>query len=114
MAYEKQTWVTGEVITKEKLNHMEDGIANGGGFLITTINTETGKLDKTWNELHNAFEAKIPVFVWMSETIGSDMFIINKVWEDGVYGVEWTNGTDTAVLTTSNPNDYPAAEQTEG
>lgn len=27
MAYEKYTWVTGEVITQEKLNHMEDGIA---------------------------------------------------------------------------------------
>ena len=26
MAYEKQTWTTGEVITAEKLNHMEDGI----------------------------------------------------------------------------------------
>ena len=32
MAYEKQTWVTGEVITKEKLNHMEDGISTGGGI----------------------------------------------------------------------------------
>ena len=31
MAYEKQTWATGEVITQEKLNHMEDGIANAGG-----------------------------------------------------------------------------------
>lgn len=31
MAYEKQTWTTGEVITQEKLNHMEDGIANAGG-----------------------------------------------------------------------------------
>lgn len=28
MAYEKQTWTDGEVITKEKLNHMEDGIFN--------------------------------------------------------------------------------------
>lgn len=28
MDYEKQTWVVGEVITAEKLNHMEDGIAN--------------------------------------------------------------------------------------
>lgn len=26
MAYEKQTWKTGDVITAEKLNHMEDGI----------------------------------------------------------------------------------------
>ena len=31
MAYEKQTWQTGDVITQEKLNHMEDGIANVGG-----------------------------------------------------------------------------------
>ena len=28
MAYEKQTWTTGDVITQEKLNHMEDGIEN--------------------------------------------------------------------------------------
>ena len=109
--YEKQTWVTGEVITKEKLNHMEDGIANSSGFLITTINTETGKLDKTWNELHNAFEAKIPVFVWMPKTIGSDMFIINQVWEDGVFGVEWVNGTNEAVFTTTDPNDYPGVPE---
>ncbi len=26
--YEKQTWRTGDVITEEKLNHMEDGIAS--------------------------------------------------------------------------------------
>lgn len=31
MAYEKQTWECGETITAEKLNHMEDGIANCGG-----------------------------------------------------------------------------------
>ncbi|WP_291648932.1 hypothetical protein [Clostridium sp.] len=28
MAYEKQTWNDGEVITKEKLNHIEEGIFN--------------------------------------------------------------------------------------
>lgn len=31
MAYDKQTWVSGEIITATKLNHMEDGIANSGG-----------------------------------------------------------------------------------
>lgn len=30
MAYEKQTWQTGDVITADKLNHIEDGIASGG------------------------------------------------------------------------------------
>ena len=35
MAYEKQTWACGEVVTADKLNHMEDGIANAseGGVL---------------------------------------------------------------------------------
>lgn len=28
MAYEKQTWNDGDIITKEKLNHIEDGIEN--------------------------------------------------------------------------------------
>ncbi len=27
MAYEKQTWNDGDIITKEKLNHIEEGIA---------------------------------------------------------------------------------------
>lgn len=33
MAYTKQTWVNGDTITANKLNHMEDGIADaqGGG-----------------------------------------------------------------------------------
>lgn len=30
MAYAKQTWNNGDVITADKLNHMEDGIAEGG------------------------------------------------------------------------------------
>lgn len=30
MAYDKHVWTCGEAITTEKLNHMEDGIAEGG------------------------------------------------------------------------------------
>lgn len=37
MAYEKQTWITGEVITEEKLNHIEDGIAGAGGGIDTVF-----------------------------------------------------------------------------
>lgn len=28
MSYTKQTWATGDVVTQEKMNHLEDGIAN--------------------------------------------------------------------------------------
>lgn len=38
MAYTKQTWTDGDVITKDKLNHIEDGIAN-----VETIKGDAGK-----------------------------------------------------------------------
>lgn len=40
MAYTKQTWNTGDVITAEKLNHMEDGIGSGGISVITITLTD--------------------------------------------------------------------------
>lgn len=36
MSYEKTTWETGDVITAEKLNNIEDGIAGAGGGDYTT------------------------------------------------------------------------------
>ena len=31
MSYTKQTWATGDTVTADKLNHMEDGIDSAGG-----------------------------------------------------------------------------------
>ena len=51
MSYVKQTWNTGDTITAEKLNHMEDGIATtgGGGHTLPTsatlMVTKTGEYD---------------------------------------------------------------------
>lgn len=62
--YEKQTWTTGDVITEEKLNHMEDGIASGGSggsvlIVRSTYDESTSKniLDKTWKEINDAFQS---------------------------------------------------------
>lgn len=35
MSYEKQNWETGEVITADRLNHMEDGIATDKILMVT-------------------------------------------------------------------------------
>lgn len=71
MSYEKQTWVTGETITAEKLNHMEDGIADGGseGTVIVNVNQGTGEhqlyfiLDKTAGEIKALLNAGNVCFV---------------------------------------------------
>lgn len=40
MSYEKHTWETGELITADKLNHMEEGIEGGGGSAPTPVLTQ--------------------------------------------------------------------------
>ena len=56
MAYTKQTWNTGDVITAEKLNHMEDGI--GGNVFIANLSEDDGTtvIDETYNEIVEAFD----------------------------------------------------------
>lgn len=64
MSYVKQTWQTGDTVTSAKLNHMEDGIAAGGGVLVVGLDTTTYALDKTWQEIHDAIEnGQIPIVI---------------------------------------------------
>ena len=57
MSYEKQTWASGDVITAEKLNHMEDGIADKevlkitftGGENNTTADVTAAEAEAAWN-----------------------------------------------------------------
>lgn len=39
MSYTEQTWANGDIITAEKLNHMEAGIAAGGYDLVFEVNS---------------------------------------------------------------------------
>lgn len=60
MAYVKQNWETGELITSQKLNHMEDGIAEGGGgggvmYVHYVFGDNGDYIDKTYSELKEAY-----------------------------------------------------------
>lgn len=54
MAYEKHTWETGEMITAEKLNNIEDG-CNDTKQLIVHLTEQTGAwsftIDKTYDDV---------------------------------------------------------------
>lgn len=61
MAYVPTNWATGDVITAEKLNKIENGIvdANSQTYPVNiTIDGEnmTFTCDKTWNEIKTAYE----------------------------------------------------------
>lgn len=86
MAYSKQTWATGDTITAEKLNHMEDGIGDFIiGYNITAYNAQTGDItytrDKTNAEIIEAYNngksIKALIIHWEgAETLGlNDRYI---------------------------------------
>ena len=57
MSYTKTTWANGDIITAEKLNHMEDGIENAGGgntfFLTQTYDEATDETYWLANEVYD-------------------------------------------------------------
>ena len=120
MEYEKQTWVTGNRITAEKLNHMEDGIssAQGGGgtsepLIVKASNNTSGTLDHTWNEIANAPSA------WMEFTDGlyTRRGLITKLAQSRIeYQVEFAFPSEGAVqlmtvFTANTADDYPSYSQ---
>lgn len=54
MSYEPTNWKDGDLVTSAKLNKLEQGVANGDGIFIVHVNTQTGALDKTWQEIYDA------------------------------------------------------------
>ena len=107
MAYEKQTWAKGDVVTSAKLNHIEDGIATGGGVLAVngTIDGNTMTLDKTWQEIHDAGAAILKF------EISSDQYIawlVSVVIDNGVYVCEFI-GSNNIDFTTDSADGYPSA-----
>lgn len=56
MAYEKTEWKNGDTITAEKLNHMEDGIAEGGGaFIVEFKDDEIWYLKQTFGDVYQNY-----------------------------------------------------------
>ena len=112
MSYTKTTWETGDVITAEKLNKMEDGIesaagsSSGGATLVVTYSEEgtTGTLNKTWNEIKDAF----PNVVIEGSPIDTTSICEQVYYEEETgYGVRWQSGDMN--LTTQSADGYPTA-----
>lgn len=70
--YEKNTWKTGDIVTSQKLNHIEQGIEAGGSgggdyFVKITIDTSasTFATDKTFDEAMDAYKSgKNVMLIW--------------------------------------------------
>lgn len=103
MSYDKNTWETGDTITAQKLNHMEDGIAGGGGVLIAnkSIEDTTITLDKTWQQIYDSTYT----ITLLSDEGEKDFYPITCAYvSDGTYYVE---SADSITYTTDSADGYP-------
>lgn len=114
MSYEKQTWASGDVITAEKLNHMEEGITTIPPIMIIHDNSDTGALDKTWQEIHDfRNEGGIVIgFASMEDNLYTaviDSIVIDSTSTPGTtyYTIGLKLGDMYALFKTTDPNDYP-------
>ena len=110
MAYTKNTWNNGDVITAEKLNHMEDGIADSGGgsaFIINIIEDEaTWTLDKTWQQIYEAFYSGSECVVkYERGENGQSLYKVDHITNEfGSYNV----GFFSNQLSSNSPDGYPS------
>ena len=103
MSYEKHTWQTGETITAEKLNNLEDGIASNSGesndFVVSFQNhpqQENKRIsDKTIEEIYDACKVGKTIY---------GIYIIDS--GDGVYYNVDKFYLSSASCTNVNPIQY--------
>lgn len=121
MSYEKQTWQTGDVVTSAKLNHMEDGIAAGGGvFVVHAVydeQIEKEVFDKTYAEVISAVQSGLfPLIINADENYAS-VYLFSAAFYDedtSLYTVVIVSGdysdrsAYTAKYTTDSADGYPS------
>ena len=93
MSYIPINWQTGDTITAEKLNNMEQGIANAGGGGVLIVNESNNTLDKTWQEISDAG------FSVLNNQYGEQLLHMSCAEDEGDYLVTyWTVGLADPIL----------------
>ena len=126
MTYEPKEWKTGEVITADALNHIENGIADFPIFIVNQIDTYnefgdliSSKLDKTWNEIYALVTENKIGFVITTHQDGTDE--IDTALIVSVASIPLGEETTSYLVmvhanysyTCTDPDDYPSLSDGE-
>lgn len=113
MSYTPTEWATGDVITAEKLNNMENGIVGSAKVVFVEWDDDTGAMSKTWSEINSALSDGVLCLYISSDSSGTGVDIITgAIRVQNGYGI-WTGfsplGSSDPVAIADTPDDYPVA-----
>lgn len=110
MSYNKTNWKTGDVISAEKLNNIEDGIAGAGGVLVVneTIDESTGiaTLDKTWQEIYDAMFVG-GVIISNRDSLSQRLTQVSGCGADNNFKKCFVSSSDGEQFECFTPDEYP-------
>lgn len=117
MSYEKHNWESQEVITANKLNHLEDGIESCSSQKTLLIRTSQQDgytvLDKTWKEIYDII---ISNGLCLLEEEQSSNIFRRSLPRTVFIGLESQGGkisfgySPDVFYEAASPNDYPKAQ----
>ena len=101
MTYEVQEWHPGDIITAEKLNHIEEGIVNSEFLDIEIVGTE---VQATWQEIYDAMNNNRLVRLYRNDGDSTARTFIEACFSlDGKYNIATKNSLYVANSPDQNP-----------
>lgn len=91
MAYDKNTWKSGDVVTSAKLNNIENGIAAVSNAIVAT-ETDTGyTLSVSYNDVLDIISNGILPFTVIEDEGAEEILVCIYYWaEEGSYDVSFS------------------------
>lgn len=109
MSYEKNAWQTGDTITAEKLNNIENGIANASGSITATLEGASITLSASYNDVMAMLDNGIMPFTIIENEGAQVILVCAYYWaEEGSYDVSFYSLDHTATYDfMASSNDEP-------
>ena len=100
MAYSKNTWQSGDVVTSAKLNNIENGIANMNGTISVSGTSGSYVLSATYNEIMALLGNGVIPFFTATIMNGNLIFtLIKYISGGGMYGAMFKEAENNNVIT---------------
>lgn len=91
MAYDKNTWKSGDVVTSAKLNNIENGIANCNGAITATKADSRITLSASYNDVISMISTGIVPFTVIEDEGIEVILVCAYYWvEDDTYDVSFS------------------------